>query len=44
MEVHRLGLESKLQQLVYATATATWDHVMSVTYTKVHSNAGSLTH
>ena len=26
MEVPRLGVESELQPLAYATATATWDH------------------
>ena len=44
MEVPRLGVKLELQLLVYTTATATRNLSASVTYTTVHSNAGSLTH
>ena len=44
MEAPRLGVESELQLLVYATATAMRDPKHTVTYTTVYHNAGSLTH
>ena len=44
MEVPRLGIESELQLLSCATATAMPDPVASVTYSTAQSNAGSLTH
>ena len=44
MEVPRLGIESELQLLAYATTIAMWDPSHSVTYTTDNSNAGSLTH
>ena len=45
MEVPRLGVESELQLLACATATAVQDlSLVSITYTAAHSNAGSLTH
>ena len=44
MEVPRLGVESELQLLAHATATAVWDpsHVCDLHH--IHSNAGFLTH
>jgi len=44
MEVPRLGVESELQLLAYATATATRDLAASATYAAAQSNARSLTH
>ena len=44
MEVSRLRVESELQLMAYATATAMWDGVTSATYTTAHSNTRSLTH
>ena len=43
MEVPRLGIESELHLLAYATAAATQIRVKSATYTTAHSNARSLT-
>ena len=40
----RLGVESELQLLVYATTTTAPDPSCVLTYTTAHSNAGSLTH
>ena len=37
-------VESELQLLAYATATATQDRAVSVTYTTAHGKARSLTH
>ena len=42
MKVPRLGAESELQLLAYATAT--WDQATSVTYTTAHDHTGSLAH
>ena len=42
--ISQARVESELQLLGYATAKAMWDHVTSLTYTKAHGNAGSLTH
>ena len=44
LEVPKLRVESELQLLTYATATAMPDLATSVTCTTAHSNAGSLTH
>ena len=44
MEDPRLGVESELQLLAYARATAAQDPATSVTYTTAHGNARSLTH
>ena len=44
MEVPRLGVESELQLLTYATATQRGFWAMSAAYTIAHSDAGSLTH
>ena len=47
MEVPSLGVQSELQLLTYATATATQDPshaATSVTYATAHCNVGSLTH
>ena len=44
MEVPRLGVQSELQPLAYATATAMQDPSASATYTTAHCNARSLTH
>ena len=48
VEVPRLGVESELQLLAIATATATamWDPsgIFMDAYTTAHGNAGSLTH
>ena len=46
MEVPGLGIESELQLLAYATATATQDlsHVYTVSKPQLAGNAGSLTH
>ena len=44
MEVPKLGVQSELQLLAYATATATWIQAESATYTTAQDNAGSLTH
>ena len=44
MEVPRLRVQSELQLLAYATATATQDSSCVWTYTTAHGNAGSLTH
>ena len=43
MEVSRLGVESELQLPAYATAMAMPDPGWSLTYTKAHSSATSLT-
>ena len=40
IEIHRLGVESKLQLLAYAAAIAT----LFSTYTTAHGNVTSLTH
>ena len=42
MEVPRLGVQSELQPLATATATAMWEP--SCIYTTAHSNARSPTH
>ena len=44
VEVTRLEVESELQLLAYARATAMSDRAASVTYTIAHGNARSLTH
>ena len=44
MEVPRLGVESEMQLLAYATATATRIQATSAIYTTAHGYAGSLTH
>ena len=44
MEVPRLGVESELQLLAYATATATGSRAASANYTAADGNARSLTH
>ena len=46
MEVPRLGVESELQLLAYATAIAMLDlsHICNLHYTTAHNNARSLTH
>ena len=44
MEVPRLGVKSELQLQAYATAIATRDPSLSLTYTKAHGNMGFLTH
>ena len=47
LEFPRLGAQSELQLLAYATATAAWEpgiQAILVTYTIAHSNARSLTH
>ena len=41
MEVPRLGVESELQLLAYATATATQDRNLSMTYTTAYGNDGT---
>ena len=43
MEVLRLGVESELQLLVYATATAMQDPSCIYDYTTAHGNTGSFT-
>ena len=42
MEVPRVGTESELQLLAYATAT--WDQALSATYTTPQGNARCPTH
>ena len=42
MEVPRLGVESELQLLTYATAIQCQIQSTSVTYTRAHSNTRSL--
>jgi len=44
MEIFRLGVKLEMQLPAYTTATATPDLSHFVTYTTIHSNAGSLTH
>ena len=44
MEVPGLGVESQMQLLAYAIATATQDLSHVSTYIAAHSNARSLTH
>ena len=43
-EVPKLGVESKLQLVTYATATALRIQATSATYAVTWGNAGSLTH
>ena len=44
MEVPRIGVKSELQLLAYATAQQCQIQATSVTSTRVHGNARSLTH
>ena len=44
MEVPRLGVESELQLLATAAATATWDQSLVCDLYQAHGNTGSLTH